>query len=253
MPLGWLGEERHGCLLTWTSIFSFSAWSSCTCLSRSSDSSSRSDPRWDSITLWDCSACSFCKGQGIVLFGWRSDHDGVFGPWAVSEEHTLTQQQTPNLSPLDSCTPANHTSPHSPSLEFSWELSPCRGEASSHGRREFKSGISIALKFCCIQTQSSPDSCPISSSVLKRLKRIRFVSLWKGLRHPRPFPEDSWPSSHRNILAVTKKAWLCPAWSRHQCLVIPELAACDLKEKWIQEKAPVHPTRVIFFNISLLQ
>lgn len=71
-------EKGMGHQLTWTSIFSLRARSSCACLSLSSDSSSRSDPRLDPITLWDCSAFSFWKGQRIVLFRWKSNHNVVF-------------------------------------------------------------------------------------------------------------------------------------------------------------------------------
>lgn len=80
------GEKGKSPQLTWISIFSLRTWSSWVCLSRSSDSSSRSDPRLDSTTLWDCSTCSFWK----VRAQFYSDEDLILMLSFIQSEGSTT-------------------------------------------------------------------------------------------------------------------------------------------------------------------
>ena len=204
--LAWFRKKGMGPWLTWISIFSFRAQSSWACLSRSSGSSSRRDPRLDFITLWDCSACSFWKGQSVVSFGWRSNRDIVFYILSGVRRAYLPQPQSPNLNLLGICMPANiPTSPHSPSLRFSWKLSSCTGEENP--MEEHNSRVSFPLHWnsAVLQAQNLSDNFPISSSVSNRLKRIRLSEPWGG-----SLAFQTTPWGLLLLFQQRKKSWLSP-------------------------------------------
>ena len=230
-----IGYERKGksYQLTSMSVFSLRTSTSWVCMSFSWNSS-RSNLRLASTILWDwdCSICSFWKARTQFYL----DEDLIlmlpFIPWATSEGHTLAHHklQLVLTRHLRGCAYPHKS--HSPPRGFPWELAITREKQVPVDQQNSRAEFQLYWNSAVPETWSSADSCPISSSVSNRLKRIRLLeplggsqALWTipwGLLSVLP-PENA--GCHQEGLALHGLEWC------HQYLMIPELLVCNLKEK----------------------